>query len=304
MTINMINKFAFSAFVSLVVAGTSCFAQNVMDAPQQGSPDEPVSKNWTPSLVRDGVYDRTPHANRALDWQPIREADIMWKKRVWREIDTRQKQNMPFRFPGDEYSGGGMFIEILLDALKKGKIKAYSTADDRFSSALTREQILDMVQGTVDSVLVVDPETGQESIVIKRREFNPDVVTKFRIKEDVIFDRNLGRMVTRIIGLAPVRDIYNDDQSYRASQSMFWLYYPEIRELLAQYEVFNPDNDMSRMNWDEYFENRFFSSYVTKVSNPFNTNFKEMNLGDLDALYEGQRVGEMLFNKEHDMWVY
>jgi hypothetical protein len=58
------------------------------------------------------------------------------------------------------------------------------------------------------------------------------------------------------------------------------------------------------MNWDEYFENRFFASYVTKVSNPFDNAFKQMNMTDMDALYEGQRVNEMLFNKEHDMWVY
>jgi hypothetical protein len=68
--------------------------------------------------------------------------------------------------------------------------------------------------------------------------------------------------------------------------------------------VFNPQNDIARMNWDEFFENRFFSSYIIKVSNPFDNSFRDMNLNDLDALYEGQRVSEMLFNKEHDMWVY
>lgn len=304
MKIPNIIRVSFLAVSAYAFSVGSLYAQNVMDQPQQGVTDEPVSKNWTPSLVRDGVYDRTPHVNRILEWQPVREADIMWKKRVWREIDTRQKQNVAFRYPGDENSGGGMFIEIILDALKKGKIKAYSTADDRFSSALTKDQILDMIQGTVDSVYSEDPETGEVTMTVKRREFNPDVVTKFRLKEDHIFDRNLGRMVVRIVGLAPVRDLYNDDLTYRASQSMFWLYYPEIRELLAQYEVFNPENDVARMNWDEYFENRFFSSYVTKVSNPFNNSFREFNMSDMDALYEGQRVSELLFNKEHDMWVY
>ncbi len=51
-------------------------------------------------------------------------------------------------------------------------------------------------------------------------------------------------MVVRIIGLAPVKDIIGDDGVYRGSQAMFWLFYPDIRNLLAQYEVYNPLNDV------------------------------------------------------------
>lgn len=304
MNIKKASKLSIAALSMVLLFGNNAQAQNVMDQPVTSAANEAVKKGWSPSLVIDGVYDRIPHINRPLEWQPIREADVMWKKRVWREIDTRQKQNVAFRYPGDEFTGGGMFIEILLDALKKGKIKAYAVSDDRFTTALDKQQIVEMTQGTVDSTPVEDPITGETIIKITRKDFNPDLITKFRLKEEVIFDRNLGRMVTRIIGLAPVRDIYEEDGTYRASASMFWLYYPEIRDLLAQYEVYNPQNDVARMNWEEFFENRFFSSYITKVSNPFDNSFRDMNLTDLDALYEGQRVSETLFNKEHDMWVY
>lgn len=278
---------------------------NVMDQAQpQGAPAGYVNSTWQPSLVPDGIMDRVPHINRVLPWRLPREADVMYSKRVWREIDTRQKQNMPFRWRGDDASGGGMFIEILLDGVKKGKLKAYSTMDDRFTTALTKEQITEMLTGTTDTQRVENPETGEITIKIVHNEFNPDVVTRFRIKEDVVFDRNIGRMVTRIIGLAPLRDIYNEDGSYRATTPMFWMYYPEMRETLAQYEVFNPENDVARMTWDEFFENRYFSSYVIKTSNPLDATLQQMGLSGTDLLYEGQRIQEELFNKEHDMWVY
>jgi gliding motility associated protien GldN len=305
MNIVQMKKVLFLTLSAVLSAGYASHAQNLMDQPQGGTSSvEPVNKSWANSMVRDGVYDMTPHINRPIEWQPLREADVMWKKRVWREIDIRQKQNVAFRYPGDAYSGGGMFIEIILDALKKGKIKAYAVADDRFTMALNKQQITEMTQGTVDSTPVEDPVTGVVTIKVTRSDFNPDLISKFRIKEDVIFDRNLGRMVTRIVGLAPMIDILNSDGSYRATTPMFWLYYPEIRDLLAQYEVFNPENDVARMNWDEFFENRFFASYIIKVSNPFDNSFNQFNMSNMDALYEGQRVQEMLFNKEHDMWVY
>ena len=152
--------------------------------------------------------------------------------------------------------------------------------------------------------MVEDPITGEMVMKISSSEFNPDIVTKYRVKEDWIFDRNLGRMQARIIGVAPILEIYNEDGSFRASQAVFWFYYPEMRDMLAQYEVFNPDNDVARMTWDDYFEGRFFSSKIIKTSNPFDATFRERGMSNLEALYEGQKSTEMLFNKEHDMWVY
>lgn len=303
MNITGSHKFIATAF--FLFSGNLVNAQTpaTTDNPQQAVV-ETVNENWKASLVPDGVYDRVPHVNQVLEWQPLREADIMWSKRVWREIDTRQKQNMPFRYPGDDNTGGGMFIEILIDAVKKGKAKAYSTFDDRFTIAQTKEQIMEMIAGTTDSVPVEDPIDGTISWQVVRNDFNPDLITKFRIKEDHIFDRNLGRKIVRIIGLAPLMDKYNEDGSFRASSPMFWLYYPELRKVLVQYEVYNPENDVARMTWDEFFENRYFSSYIMKTSNPFDASFTMMGLEGTDLLYEGQRYDEQLFNKEHDMWVY
>ncbi|MBN8669346.1 MAG: gliding motility protein GldN [Chitinophagales bacterium] len=299
---SILKTYKIAASTALLFMGGVAFAQN--DPASNFSSYDGVTKDWKPSLVRDGVYDRVQHINTPLRPQEVRENDLMYKKRIWREIDIREKQNMAFRYPGDDYTGGGQFIEIILDAVSKGKIKAYSNMDDRFTTALTKDQIIDMLVGQPDTTWVTDPETQQEKMVIKRREFNPDVVTKYRLKEEWYIDRNIGRMQRQIIGIAPFKDIYNDDGSFRASQAVFWLYYPEITSMLAQYEVFNPDNDVARMSWYEFFEGRYFASRIIKVSNPFDYSFKEKGMGNLEALYEGQKATEMLFNKEHDMWVY
>jgi len=300
----ILHSYRLTTVAIMLFSGSMAFAQGSTDYPTEGTSSGAVNANWQPSLVKDGVVDRVPHLSQPIPWQPIREADVMWKKRVWREVDTREKQNIAFRYPGDENTGGGYFIEILIDAIKKGKIKAYSNFDDRFTSAMTKDQLMEVVGGKVDSVPVVDPVTGIETIKIKHTDFNPDDVTKYRIKEDWIFDRNQGKMVVKIIGIAPYKDIFNDDGSYRASQALFWLHYEDIRGLLANYEVFNPQNDVLRMTWDEFFENRYFSSRIIKVSNPFNASFKEENLSNMESLYEAQRASEQIFNKEHDMWVY
>ncbi len=304
---NVLKSYRIAATAFMVMFGSFAYAQDqsIQDVHSQFNQRDAVKEGWEPSLVRDGAYDRVEHVSKILDWQPLRENDVMWKKRFWREIDIREKQNVAFRYPGDDQTGGGYFIEIILDAIKKGKVKAYSNLDDRFTTALTRDQITEILIGDPDTVYVEDPFTGEITMKITQRQFNPDIVTKYRIKEDWMFDRNLGRMVVRIIGLAPIKDILDENTGvYRGSQAIFWLYYPEIRPMLAQYEVFNPHNDMARMTWNDFFENRFFASKVIKTSNPFDMSYRDKGMSNLEALYEGQRDAEMLFNKEHDMWVY
>jgi len=293
----------------LLLASAVSFAQtpNITDqALSAEAPTGAVKEGWRPSLVTDGAYDRVPRVAEALPWQPVREADVMWRKRVWREINTLEKQNLAFRYPGDEYTGGGYFIEILLHAIKNGQIKAYSNFDDRFTQPLSVEQIEEIVRGTVDTTEVYDPTTNTVQYVVTQRDFDPDGVTKYRLKEDWIFDRNLGRMVVRIIGIAPVQDIRDPlTNEVRGQSALFWVYYPDARNTLAQYEVFNPENDVQRLTWDDYFEGRFFSSRIIKISNPFDQFIQGLpGMNAMDALYESQRTTEMLMNKEHDMWVY
>ncbi len=305
----LLHKATFIFSSALLVCGIAIAQPGVpppsgvnVDPATTGGTASIVKDDWKPSLRKDGVIDKVEHNNYITPWQPIREADVLWKKRVWREIDTRQKQNISFRYPGDDESGGGMYIEILMDALKKGMITAFS--DDRFTTPLSVSDVLALTVGKPDTI-PVELANGEIQMKVVTHQFNPESITKFRIKEDCIFDKNLGRMITHIIGLAPYMDRYNEDGSYRLSIPMFWLYYPDIRANNARFEVYNPENDVYRINWDDFFEKRLFASYIIKstINNPLQDDIKSLKTG-IDRLNESERLREEMFNKEHDLWVY
>ena len=306
----ILNSYKLNLTVALLLGCSVAFAQKggLTDAPVDATMDQPVNDNWKPSLTKDGAIDRIRHVAAPIPWQYIREADVLWKKRVWREIDVREKQNIGFRYTGDENTGGGMFIEILIDAIKRGKIVAYSTFDDRFTQKLTKDQVMEKLIPKDDTLPIEDPITGQTTLKIIKHDFKPEEITRFRVKEDWIFDRNVGKMVVRIVGLAPVKDQYGDDGGYKGSYALFWLYYPDIRTTLSAYEVYSPSNEVYRYTWDEFFESRQFSSKIFKVSNALDQRFEDIfgtdGRGKLEALYEAQENATEIFNKEHDMWVY
>lgn len=262
---------------------------------------DPVKPGYLPSLRNDEAIDQEDQTFDVKPWQRIAAKDVLFKKRAWREIDVRQKQNIAFQYPGDDETGGGMYIETLLAAVRDGRLQAF--ADDRFSIPLSAEAIDKKMKGEPQHITLIRPEDGSEIDSVVYPQFDPRSVTRFRIKEDWIFDANEGRMKVRILGLAPYQDRYAEDGTLRASAPMFWLYYPEVRPVHAMFKVYNPKNDVHRITWDDYFEQRQFASVIIQstLDNPLQEAIRNYHQG-IDALNMSQALSETLFQKEHDTW--
>jgi len=247
---------------------------------------------------RDAAYDRiTLDERQIIPYDHIREADVFWSKRIWRVVDTREKMNLCFKYP-KQY-----LVNILRDHAIEGSITVYDAIDDQFTKPMTPEEVAKIGVGEADTIRVIDPVTLEEKVEVTKPEFDPQKVTKFRIKEDWIFDEETSTMVVRIIGIAPIMEEYNSDGSYRGDKPLFWAYYPELRPVLAKYQVFNTQNDAATTSWEDIFEMRFFSSYIYKESNVHDRRVQDYATG-VDALIESDNIKNKIFVFEHDLWSY
>ncbi len=256
---------------------------------------EPLNPQKKP--VDDIVPERTTFQKRVLPYDPVREADIFWERRIWRVIDVREKMNLPFAYPPRP------FFSILMDAAKSGELTVYSNEDDKFSTALTPEEVA-AKGASIDTVTTFDPETYEEKIKIVTNEINPEDVKRFRIKEVWFFDKEVSTLQVRILGIAPILDVKDENGDFLYEQPMFWVYYPDARNLLAKERVYNiTGNDASPLSWEDMMEMRFFSSYIMKESNVFDRRL-EQYLSGVDILLEGEKIKQEIFNFEHDLWSY
>jgi gliding motility associated protien GldN len=261
------------------------------------------------AVQRNLVKDRTP-----LDYEHIREDDATYVQRVWREIDVHEKLNIPFVYKAEGDDGNQRFIMILLNAIKKGDITAFSAVggDDRFTTPLPFSQIAELIVGKPKTQQIPDwtnDPDGSKGLMKDTTitaEFNPDLVERYWIKEDVVFDKESSRMYTRILGIAPLQTILNDDGSFRAVTPIFWVYYPDLRPMLAKYDVYNGRNFGAKMSWEELFESRMFASRIIKstINNPNDMYISSYVKDPILALLEGDNVKEKIFNYEQDLWSY
>jgi gliding motility associated protien GldN len=245
---------------------------------------------------RDGAYDKIGVKERIpLSYDEIREADVLWAKRLWRVIDTREKMNEPF------VNSSNPFVSVLIDIISKNPdVQLFN--DDQFKELLTYEDVQKKI-ASVDTLEVLNPDTYEYEKKIVKNDFNPTTIQKFRVKEDWIFDEETSTMVCRIIGIAPLRDVTDDNGNYRGQEVMFWIHYPSMRKYLARQPVFSNENDLEIATWEDIFEERRFASYIMKENNAKGIRISEYADGR-DALMESERIKKEIFEKEHDLWEY
>lgn len=292
---------------TVAVADTTKPVAVVAPAPVSDSLPIPVVKK---SLRPDEAVETTVLKDRTpLPYENLRADDALFRHKIWREIDTREKINLPFRYAANENNGNQRFISILLKAIDDSAVTVFSNVDDRFTTPMTKAEVAKVIGGDSIPVPIIDSNGVQTGIVYKRPEINLDSFYKFRIKEEVIFDKESSRLFWRILGIAPVKNVITSMGINLGESELFWVYYPDMRPIFAKYEVYNGKNFGARMSWEELFEGRMFYGRIIKstMDNPYDLfikNFKGLSENTILQLMEGENIKEKIFNYEQDLWSY
>ncbi len=238
---------------------------------------------------------------RPIVYNYEREADMQFNKRVWREIDLREKQNLPLYYPVDLHRTRISLFQLLQKYIATGDI--YAFADEEFLVQYDKAKVKSMLF-MCDSLEehVVIPETGEDSVIIRWVCDSTSIyrkVLKYRLKEDWFFDKQRSVMECRIIGICAYEMVERDDEFF--PKELFWVSFEQCRPFFANHEVYNTKNDVERMTYDDLFMKRRFSSSIVKESNVYDREINEYTKG-LSALLESDRVKDDIYKYEHDLW--
>ena len=258
--------------------------------------------------IVNGAYKSTNVSEKKpMPLPQVREADVFWSTKIWRIIDLREKMNLTLYYPTTEMDNRQSLISLLLEGIQNGQITPCDARlDDDFKVPMTFEQVQEAFGADETTEETIDFDTGERREVVIEGEIRTNEVKQYMIKEEWYFDKQASALNVRIIGICPIREFVreNDPSGEVQRQKVFWVYYPEARDLLAKNLVMNPYNQAQSMSFDDLFIKRFFNSYVVKESNVYDNRDISAYLTGREAMLESKRIEEEIFNFEQDLWEY
>lgn len=295
---------SFAGFFAVVTIW--CLASNSLLAQQTGNDktESSVISEEENLFPDDIVSKRIVLENRLMPQQPIREADISWEKRIQRVIDTREKLNLPFR--SQELN----LFSVMRQIINNGDITAFS--DEGFKNQLSPAEI-EKSMVTFDTLIDLNPDTYEEVIKIAKNEINWEDIYQYRVKEVWYFDKQRSVVDIRILGIAPIYQSPKNRDAGIPPAPLYWIYFPQARQPLSKFRVFNDNNDVAPMTWADLFDKREFNSYIYKRSNVLDYRLKDFFVADpddtenrsgIDMLLYSDKIKNELLNFEHDLWEY
>ncbi|MDN3607443.1 gliding motility protein GldN [Kaistella yonginensis] len=258
-----------------------------------------------------------------LDYGFIEEKDVLKSMLVWEIIDMNDKINQPYYHNEDGLvSQNKSLYQLLFDAINDGRIKEVYD-DELFQTRLSPDAIQSRIKNEVMSNAGIDRinEVGKLSAE-EIKEFTNVYETKtenvkvLKIKGMWYVDRRDSQMKYRLLGIAAMGQDpslmgqYGPDGQPLASKDelidLFWVYYPDAREVLANNIAFNNKNLSSDISFDDLLNARRFSTIIYKADNGLgNGVIKDYIPNDADEqLEESERIKAQILQMESDMWNY
>ena len=258
-----------------------------------------------------------------LSYGYIDDRDVLWSKTVWEKIDLDERINFPYYYPSESQNLGEdrkSLFDVIIQGIESGEIKeVYADDGGYFKTKLTYEQVLENLsfngflpgyeQASNEGILTEDEIIAKYAVTIPLKSLH---VTEYRIKGTWYFNKRQGELKYRLLGIAPCapdKEILNPAGmppgiDPEVLYPLFWVWFPDAREVLNNSVVFNTRNSSQPISFDNMLNSRRFNALIYKEENVYeDRKVDEYMFEDaLQQLLESERIKSVIRDFEQDMW--
>lgn len=294
------------------------FSQTILNAKSPAEFRQMQADNTR--VVGDSVVSNkvTPLAYGYVD-----EKDILKSVYVWEIIDMNDKINQPFYFNNtDTFSKQSRSLyTVLLQAALSGEFtEVYD--DENFTTKLDadgirRKLVYEKLADEALDIIESGRQLTQQEIIqyTDRYETKNDKVRMIKMMGMWFIDKRDGQLKYRPLGIAAM----GPDPTMQAQRvagmplegadelvDLFWLFYPDAREVLANNVVYNQKNSAADLSFDDLLNARRFTSVIYKSS----SGLGEGKITDYvpqdgeGQIEESNRIKGEILMMENQMWNY
>ena len=242
----------------------------------------------------------------------VDDRDVLWSKTIWEVIDLDERVNFPYYYPTDTLNLGPdrrSLFDVLKKSLSKDQItEVYKSS--YFQEKLSYKEIQERLV-SIDTTDAGYEQFNADGFVdpqfIERRRITAAEIRQYKIKGTWYFDKRLGELKYRLLGLCPVAP----DVAVKTAKGeeedlveLFWLWFPDARTSLNKSKVFNTRNSSQPITYDHMLNSRRFNSIIYKEENVYeDREVKDYIYEDaLRTLLESEKIKSVIRDFEQDMW--
>lgn len=253
--------------------------------------------------------------DRPLEYGYVDDRDIMFSKMTWEKVVLDERVNFPLYYPIDTNNIGPerrSLFDVLWKNVREGKIE--NVYDDSYFTTKRQPRDIQSIMSKTDTLDIGYQQYNSEGFVSPEYIINRDIqsydITAYLIKGLWYFDKRQGELKYRLLGIAPaapdVNFIDSDDEANKEPIALFWVFYPEVRQVLHEAKAFNNKNSAMPFSFDHLLNSRRFNGYMYKEENVYGDREVSTYVADnaLMQLMESDRIKDKIRDFEQDMWAY
>ncbi len=287
--------------VSAVLLASSTFAQaNILNAK---SPEEIGVRTEEQKEIDN---------DKPLEYGYVDDRDILFSRMTWERVSLDERINFSLYYPIDTNNIGSnrrSLYDVLMKNIKNGKIKNIYD-DSYFTTKRTLKDIesaLTKIDTTEYGIEQLNAGEELSDEYIDRRDITAADIVEYRVKGLWYFDKRQAEMKYRLLGIAPVApDVNFIDDENPDLVPLFWVFFPDAREVLHEAKAFNNANSAIPHSFDHLLNSRRFDGYIYKEENVQGDRQVNEYISDnaLMQLLESERIKTKIRDFELDMWTY
>lgn len=153
---------------------------------------------------------------KAVTAKEIEKSSVIWAKSV-------------------EYDGNFEGKKLDEYVLTPAHLAKHLLIDPYTNEPLSVEKAMDAFGPIMDTIITFDPETfAEEAKIVRTEGTNIKDIKKYRVAQDFYYDEATKSIGVRLLGIAPLIEVYDKAGEYRYSKPFFWIVYDKDFLLSAE----------------------------------------------------------------------
>ncbi|MBP7496840.1 MAG: hypothetical protein KA792_04165 [Bacteroidales bacterium] len=190
------------------------------------------------NMIYDSLSNKFINLNVTPDFNLAVKAQTTLTERIRYDVIIRtERTDNDWWVENIDYYKRESFIKQLFDLVGNGLIQAYDIFDDSLSIQKVREAI----GFSSDTIITKSPSPpfNDTIMVVTVNKIDIDKISKIRFLEEWYLDEKTVQLNKRIIGLAPLNEIYDDNNVFKGYTTLFWVYFDPKYPMKVSQKIVN-----------------------------------------------------------------